>query len=354
MIVAKMKKLNYPRDMIRHLRKLGIRPYDKIIHDQKKAWLIENFSHGADEYPVNVSRLMRNLVWQNRERIVSGEKPPLKELIRTFWYMYIKPTLSRAESLSDDPDDQYRQLVAVIADLVKDEKLMLYKDIGFRDENEANRTVGSNANIILFSEKVGHHDFLTDIQDKYKISILALGGKPSIMNIEYFVDHLKKERINLNRSFYIFSIVDFDPHGWIVKNSFLADLKFYGVKNIKLVDLIHPDMLTREEIEMSRYRIPQSKKDQYLNNRWLKEVKKKHYRNMKYLLAKKKTKKKIFHTLYGLEAEAVSTKRIEKKLEEVMVPILGKKEVYLKAWELDNLNNRIREYILFKLTGVYQ
>ncbi|HEC68853.1 MAG TPA: hypothetical protein ENI31_01000 [Candidatus Omnitrophica bacterium] len=64
------------------LRKAGIRHYDVLIHDQPKEWLIKNFSQGATDYPVNVARLMRNIVWQTRERIIKGEKPPLKELIR--------------------------------------------------------------------------------------------------------------------------------------------------------------------------------------------------------------------------------------------------------------------------------
>ncbi len=48
------------------LRKAGIRHYDKLIHDQPKRWLIKNFSQGADEYPVNVARLMRNIIWQTQ------------------------------------------------------------------------------------------------------------------------------------------------------------------------------------------------------------------------------------------------------------------------------------------------
>ena len=64
------------------LRKAGIRHYDVLIHDQPKEWLIKNFSQGATDYPVNVARLMSNIVWQTRERIIKGEKPPLKELIR--------------------------------------------------------------------------------------------------------------------------------------------------------------------------------------------------------------------------------------------------------------------------------
>ncbi|MDA3793055.1 MAG: hypothetical protein PF545_05320 [Elusimicrobia bacterium] len=340
-------KLSYPRKFKRRLRKARIRHFDKLIHDQSKEWLIKNFSEGADEHPVNVSMLIRNIIWQLRERVVSGEKPPYKELIRTFWYMYIKPTLSRSESLSDEWD-QYDAVIKNMTALVKDYKVLKYKDIGFRDENQAHRKVGANANIILFSEKLGHQNFLSEIADKYKISIMALGGKPSIMNAEYFVDNLKKEGVNLQRSFYLFGVVDFDPHGRIVRNSFVDNLNFYGINNIKLVDLITPGMLTPEEIEISKYRLRQREdRDKTINRSWMKEISKENYRNMRYLIEKEK-KQKI---LYGLEAESVSGKRMKEKLEKVMVPLLGKKEEYLKKWELENLNKRIKEYLIFQMTG---
>jgi hypothetical protein len=53
------------------LREAKIRHYDDLIHDQSKDWLISNFkAEGvAPEYPVNVARLMRNLVWQMKERV---------------------------------------------------------------------------------------------------------------------------------------------------------------------------------------------------------------------------------------------------------------------------------------------
>ncbi|PJC46497.1 MAG: hypothetical protein CO036_02555, partial [Candidatus Omnitrophica bacterium CG_4_9_14_0_2_um_filter_43_12] len=115
-----MPKPNSLRD---RLRKAGIRHYDELIHDQTEEWLIENFNQGATDYPVNVARLMRNIVWQTRERIIKGEKPPLKELLRTFWYMYIKPTLSRAEALTQETD-QYAQLIDNIVFMVKEIEVM--------------------------------------------------------------------------------------------------------------------------------------------------------------------------------------------------------------------------------------
>jgi len=122
-----------PPSLAERLRKAGIRHYDELIHDQPKDWLIKNFparqsggsarlfggkaGGSAPKYPVNVARLMRNLVWQMKERIAAGEKE-FHELIRTYWYMYIKSTLARADSLFKDTD-QYKKLTENLADMVR-------------------------------------------------------------------------------------------------------------------------------------------------------------------------------------------------------------------------------------------
>ena len=327
------------------LRKAGIRHYDELIHDQPKEWLIKNFSQRATDYPVNVARLMRNIVWQTRERIVVGEKPPLKELLRTFWYMYVKPTLSRAGALAQETD-QYDQLIDNIVFMVKEIEVMKYKDIGFRDDNQAHRRVGANANIILFSEKLGHQEFLSDIADKYNVSIIALGGQPSVLNVEYFVDTLKQAKINLQRSFYLFSIVDYDTSGWIIRDAFMNNLKFYGIPNTRVIDLIHPDMLTPEEIKFSRYLIPDNESMRVKNKNWLKEVHKRDYKNQQYLEEIKRGKQ----ILYGLEAESISGKRLTEKLEKEMVPLIGKSEDLLKIYELKKLDKAIKDLIIHKIT----
>lgn len=334
-----------PNSQRARLRQAGIRHFDVLIHDQPKEWLIKNFSQGATVYPVNVARLMRNIVWQTRERIVKGEREPLKELIRTFWYMYIKPTLSRARALASETD-QYAQLIDNIVSMVKEIKVLKYKDIGFRDDNQAHRKVGGNANIVLFSEKLGHQAFLSEIADKYNVSILALGGQPSVLNSEYFVDTLKKTNIKLQRSFYLFSIVDYDTSGWIIRDAFINNLKFYGIANTRVIDLIHPDMLTPEEIRLARYRIPESEAMRSKNKTWLQEVHRRDYNNQIYLEEIKRGKK----ILYGLEAESISGKRLTKRLEQEMVPLIGKSEDLLKIFELRKLDKTIKDLIIHKIT----
>ncbi|MBU2574064.1 MAG: hypothetical protein KKH28_08325 [Elusimicrobia bacterium] len=361
-----------PPSLAERLRKAGIRHYDELIHDQPKDWLVKNFKAGgsAPAYPVNVARLMRNLVWQMKERVAAGEKE-FHELVRTYWYMYVKSTLARAGSLSQKTD-QYKDLTENIADMVRVFLLMTYKDIGFRDENEANKKIGVNANVIPFSEKLGHFGYLTDIHKQYNVSAISLGGQPSVMNIEYFVDDLKKaksggpgpvqlrytdappviynpggnSKINLKRSFYLYSIVDYDPSGWIIRDAFINNLNHYKIKNTKVYDLINPDMLTPDEIMLARYPIKAGKDMEAKNKKWLADVAQRHYKNQKYLVEEKNGKV----TLYGLEAESIATARITEKLKEVMVPVIGGNEEALKIYEMKNLNQAIKDLIIFKLT----
>ncbi len=54
--------------------------------------------------------------------------------------------------------------------------------------------------------------------------------------------------------------------------------------------------------------------------------------------------------LYGLEAEAISTAKLTETLNEVMVPIIGGNEEALKIYEMKNLNQAIKDLMVFKLT----
>ena len=224
---------------------------------------------------------------------------------------------------------------------------MQYKDIGFRDDNEVYRKVGLFANVIIFAEKLGHFNYLSNLFEQYHVSVIAMGGQPSVLNMEYFVDDIKASKINLRRSFYLFGIVDFDPSGWIDRDAFVKNLRHYGIKNIQTFELIHPDMLkTPEEVIQARYPIRAGPEMKEKNRRWYEEVTKRHYAFMKHLVEESNGKR----TLYGLESEAVSTERISVELERIMKPVIGGNEEKLKIYEMNNLDEANQELILFKAT----
>lgn len=91
------------------LRREGIYYYKETIHLQPKEWLIKKLGPGQ-EYPVNVSKLIKNIIWQIRTRIIQKQQPLVKGLILSFWFAYIKPILSRTNSLNQRVD-QYHQMI---------------------------------------------------------------------------------------------------------------------------------------------------------------------------------------------------------------------------------------------------
>jgi len=153
-------------------------------------------------------------------------------------------------------------------------------------------------------------------------------------------------KINLRRSFYLYSIVDYDPSGWIIRDAFIKNLNHYKIKNTKVYDLINPDMLTPDEIMLARYPIRAGADMEAKNKKWLADVSQRHYKNQKYLVEEKNGKV----TLYGLEAESISTAKLTETLNEVMVPIIGGNEEALKIYEMKNLNQAIKDLMVFKLT----
>jgi hypothetical protein len=237
----------------------------KPIHEQPNQWLIKHFNKRADEFPVNLRMMVRNIIWQQRNKILSGEKPPLNRNIRSFYYQYIKVPCSRLEIPSKSA---YEALIDTLAYLVQDKKLMKYKDIGFADEGKESRHIGRNHHIILIAEKEGWSSFLKKMHKKYNITTIYLGGQPSQLEAEYFVDDMRSHNINLRQKFYLFPLVDYDPSGWIIKNAFLDDLKLNHINRFEVIDVIHPDNLDVDEIQLKAI-IPPINNMETQNRNWM-------------------------------------------------------------------------------------
>ena len=174
------------------------------------------------------------------------------------------------------------------------------------DDNKHRKTVGENYHIIVFAEKEGQFPFLMRLNQKYGVTVISLGGVPSLLSVEYFVDDLKAKGIDIRQKFYLFSLVDYDPSGSVVKNSFIDHLKVYGVKNVETFDLVRLDLLTEDQLNKRKYPLPKGAETK--NKNWLKET------------------NGINGELYGLETEALHPKHIEELLVEKIEPLMGKQK----------------------------
>lgn len=307
----------------------GIYFYKEIIHLQSKEWLIKEFGPGR-KYPVNVDRLIRNIIWQIRTRIIQKQQPPMEGLIRSFWYTYIKPVLARTKSLGKKVD-QYPQMIQMFVRLVQYLDVMRYKDIGFTDDNQNDRKIGINNHIILFAEKAGHYPLLQRIAQNTEVTILSLGGQPSLLSAEYFVDEMKAQGIDVRKSFYTFSLVDYDTSGWIIKDAFLNDLRSFGLKYIQHKNLILPEIFTQEEIELNKFPLPTSPEMEVKNRNWLRES------------------GGIHGELYGLETDAAPFPRIEQLFNTEIKDLIESTEYIRKGRALLSVSQLLDEYILARL-----
>jgi len=311
------------------LRREGVYYYEETIHLQPKEWLIKEFGPGK-EYPINVSRLIKNIIWQARTRIIQNNQPPIEGLIRSFWYTHIKPVLARTNSLNKKVD-QYSQVIQMFVRLIQYCDLMRYKDIGFIDDNQNDRKIGINNHIILFAEKAGHYPLLQRIAQNTEVTILSLGGQPSLLSAEYFVDEMKAQKIDVRKSFYTFSLVDYDTSGWIIKDAFLNDLRFFGLKHLQHKDLILLEIFTQEEIELNKYPLPISPEMEAKNRKWLKES------------------GGINGELYGLEADAAPAKKITELFTSEIKDLIESTEDIRKGRALLSISQSLDEYILARL-----
>ncbi|MBS3788325.1 hypothetical protein KGY77_05930 [Candidatus Bipolaricaulota bacterium] len=312
------------------LRRLGIRPYRKILRDQPGAWLVAEFGPGT-KYPVVVSTLVRNLIWQAKERIESGKRPPIEKLIRSFWYSDVKPTLQRAGSLSSE-FDQYEVVIDQLARLVRGEDLMRYRDLGFGDASKEYRKIGSQPEVIVIAEKEGDWSLLREIHETTGVTVLAFGGQPSNLTAEYFVDDLREKDVNLQKNFYLFSITDYDPAGWIVRDSFISDLNFYGVSRIEHTPLVTPDQLTEEEIEQNKYRLPGGA-DSSINKKWAKKG------------------GGIDREFYGFEADAIPAPRMKTVIRKNIEPYISTTPLVRKRRGMGTVADAVDSWALARLRG---
>lgn len=299
----------------RKLKRLGIRSYNVPIHDQSAEWLRKAFE---DKYaksrgnPVNISLLMRNIIWQQRAArlksttkdvslfLTGRQKRPFRGNIRSFWYAYTKAPL---DNLNIVKKSHYKILSNTFTKLV-DEGLIQYQDIGFTDETKPTRILGKTDNVIVVAEKLGHLELLQELNKKYGVTVIMLGGQSSLLKASFFTNDIKKSGTNLKRKFHLFTIVDYDTSGWIVRDGFIKHLAIYKIKDITVTNLIRPDLLDEASIRVRTVKLPNPPNMEKKNKNWLKES------------------GGINGELLGLQVEAFNPDDIEKEFFRLVTPIL--------------------------------
>ena len=237
------------RKIMKILSKNKIRDFDEDITTFNEKRLKEEFSTSSGEF--NLTNLMHNLIYQAFTWIREGKMEPIEGNIRSFWYSHVKVALS---TLNMVKEKNYDLMIQCFNKFITEWRITTYKSFGFWDANYYASKIGvKNPHIILMAEKTGHLFILEKLHREYSITTIALGGQGSSLSIEYFVDAMEEQEIDKTQIFYIFSSVDYDPAGYEIKKSFIDSLKYEGIKNIKVFDIVTLDRFTPEEIQSKKY-----------------------------------------------------------------------------------------------------
>ena len=200
-----------------------------------------------------LTRLVRATLVQALADIRAGREPRVEGNIRTFWYRWLKPIVGRLAAEDLGRLDPYRVLVHELAEMVGSERQFDYADFGFADDNWENRRIGvGRPQVIVFAEKAGWFQLLRRVHAAHDVTVLALGGKPSLLTSEYTARHVKAAlaAAGLGKAVSLLALVDWDPDGAIVASSFAEQLGVFGLEVRECELLIRPERFDAEALRL--------------------------------------------------------------------------------------------------------
>ncbi|GMU57666.1 MAG: hypothetical protein AMXMBFR33_68120 [Candidatus Xenobia bacterium] len=213
--------------------------------------------------------MIANQIWQTYRYRATGLEPDYGTDHRGFWYIPLVATLARAGLLSQldlewEPPELaepglegaaglYLLYQTLLGELIGDEALFTFRELGFRDPRPDLRSIGRRRpEVVLVAEKTSLIPFVQRISEELGISTLILGGLPALVSTEFFASALPTGLGRLR----VIAYVDFDPGGWIAAESFAGQLRRFGLECTEPEFVVRPERFTREEIELYSIPIP--------------------------------------------------------------------------------------------------
>ena len=289
-------------DVKKILEKEGIQNFDEDIRLMSSKALRKYFRFKTRR-KLSPTRLIKNLIWQAYTWISDGRMEPIEGNIWSFWYISVKPVLSRLGlkiSGRKYPNIVYMMFV----ELVTEYRLFRYADFGFIDDRMFHRTIGRrNGHLVLFIEKDGMYSILRGIAQTHHATAIALNGFPSYLTSEFLIRDMARAGL-LHKPMHLFGLVDYDPAGYWIEQEFPEQLRAYGVEIGSGHSIIKPSLLPPDLLELYKYRLRPGSR----TKNWLAVT------------------GGIGGKAYGLEADALGGRRVREAFEKAMEAYLSGKD----------------------------
>lgn len=252
-----LDELRPTSDALRWLYREGVRDWPFELYEAPAATLRRHF--GTDK-----RLLMVHTVWQVYRYRLAGRPVHYGTSVRGLWYVPVVDVLARAglrheatllETLGpvelyggfQDPD--YRAFEAILAQMIGEQRLFTYRDLGVVDPRPDLHAVGRvDPRVVLYVEKSSLQDGVDAIVERHGPSHVVMGGLSTYETTEFFVASL--HAAGVTGPLQIVAYVDFDPAGWAGAKAFVAHLARYGVEVAHLGYIIRPSRFTKAELHL--------------------------------------------------------------------------------------------------------
>ena len=311
------------------------RRFDKEVFTMPRAELRKEFSFKNGE--LHTSGLIRHLIWDDLHRLKAGQLQPFDSNIRSYWYARVKPVLARARARRFA--SRYDTMIGEFTSLVLREGRMSYSDFGFDDQKKPFRKLGrENGHVWVVAEKLGHWSLLKDLERDYGVTVLALGGSPSVLASETFIGELRDAQLEPDQVTML-TLVDYDPSGHNIAASFISHMKTLGYRSdLNRIDLVHPSRMTDDQVHLNKFPLPRSSRERSKNRRWATRT--------------GSLTDWGYTGLYGLEVEAMTRTQLLEAFEDEASPHLSSDPEQIRRRRLKReLSNVLATILIRRLTS---
>lgn len=177
---------------------------------------------------------------------------PDKSPLRTIWYSFVKKSIENNGTLNKAPDKAFYR---ALSDLITKNDYY-YEDFNIINSAILYKTNYSKGldNYIVCLEKESYFGVMENLCELLGITLYAGGGQPSLSGSEYLFKRLNKKDNIIN-----IEVVDFDPAGKNIRNTFSEQLGLYAARKGYTIEshLIgtSPEYYTSDELADGLYTV---------------------------------------------------------------------------------------------------
>lgn len=197
------------------------------------------------KFDYNLKGILRRLVKEEFDFVGNNREPGN---VRHFWYTNVLWTLMTVVQAENPPGSIISSLAQVWKELVVSRRVS-YSGMniisGKQRNAHSNITNAAFPNLIIGIEKEDYFEAFRWVADLLRCHLITAGGQPSRAVACSLVENLAEQGIDLNQTFTMIVVSDFDPAGMFIKDTFVTQLREAGLGDVQEIwAVLNRDQIT--------------------------------------------------------------------------------------------------------------